>query len=113
MDEHTHRYVRARKVRDYLTPHYSGASLGVPLVGFLSIAAISQVYAVVYKVPVDSILYVGIAMTFWNIVNNFVAGTLQDKETLHWLFPKEKFGRRAPWIITTTPVGMAIVFVLW
>ena len=47
------------------------------------------------------------------MVNDVIVGYLQDKEALSWAFPKEKCGRRAPWVVTHIPLLAAVVFMAW
>jgi len=38
--------------------------------------------------------------SFWTPVQDMLLGRLQDKEVLHRFFPVQRWGRRAPWLLT-------------
>lgn len=44
-------------------------------------------------------------LSFYGLLNDCIHGALQDRNYLAWLFPLEKWGRRAPWLLTHLLLG--------
>jgi len=70
-----------------------------------------QVYILNYGAPIETMTVLLSVISFWGAFNELILGYLQDIQALAWLFPIVKWGRRAPWYVTSTVVGsLCVVF---
>lgn len=88
-------------------------AISIPFIGILAVGLGGTTYPLVYKVDVGVLSLMGIVSTLWNVANNFLIGYLQDKETLNVIFPKDSWGRRAPWVFVHTPISSVLIFFVW
>eukprot|EP00962_Isochrysis_galbana_P015675 scaffold4498_cov119-Isochrysis_galbana.AAC.35 len=76
----------------------------------------NTVYIVYFGAPAGSIGAVGIFMGWWNALNGPFVARWSDAGSLNhfWMFsPVENWGRRAPWLLSGTPVVILGTSLMW
>lgn len=95
---------------------FAAASVGAwgPVVIFGTLR--NTVYIVYFGAPAGSIGVIGIVMGWWNALNGPFIARWSDAGYLNRLgifSPVEKWGRRAPWLLTGTPLVIFGTSLMW
>jgi len=114
----------ARCCRRWTAPHgASGHSYFKKAQFASSLFSIFHIFAVVglakdifvekFGCDVKTIGTLFMVISFWNPVNQFIHGNLQDRQCLARFFPIDRWGRRAPWLLTHVVIAAGAATVVY
>ena len=85
-----------------------------PLCAIIAVGACREVYSLKYRVDVGVLGTLHIGHGVLEIVFSLMIGHLQDKELLVFrCFSKERWGRRAPWLLCHCPIMAVSMYFCW
>ena len=91
-----------------------GIGMVSPFMSLMLTSLLPQLWSLAYKADLSKTMQVLLAIAIWDMINDYLAGYMQDKQMLGKFFPKEKWGRRAPWYVThLLPNAFAVGSLFW
>ncbi|CAE8654187.1 unnamed protein product, partial [Polarella glacialis] len=78
---------------------FSG-TFGAIFIGFCTVSPAKDIYVEKFGADAFAIAVLFFAISFFACLCEVLSGTLQNREALRYFFPVEKWGRKAPWLIT-------------
>ena len=91
-----------------------GSAAVSPMCAIIAVGACREVYALKYRVDVGVLGLLHVGHGVLEIVFSLMIGHMQDKELLVFhCFSKERWGRRAPWLLCHCPVMAVAMYYCW
>jgi len=93
--------------------HFITYALGIfsPFVAIVCTGVLPQLWTIAYKADLSQTMTVLLLIGIWDLLNDYIIGYVQDKQMLDKFMDREKWGRRASWLVTHLP-GLQICVLL-